>query len=301
MNKQISALLILIFSYLNLHAQTEKSVAPVKWESYKVSEREVSVALPKMPVMIKSASQCSEVIQETYAVYAEEAAYQFVVASKSKQKIPSFCTEKERFAPENLINRLEELKRSSEIYDETKLTINEREVTKLSSKNTTRWIFNDLKNGKWLELSITKREDGAPNEDRFVKSVEFGKNLTGIEIGSGASRTLGDEEKAGETKIEEKLSQNADAEKPEALMIAFKPRANYTDAARQTNVQGTVALRVTFLANGGIGSISVLSALPYGLTEQAIAAASKMVFLPQKAKGKPVNVSKQVQYSFSIY
>ena len=87
----------------------------------------------------------------------------------------------------------------------------------------------------------------------------------------------------------------------QAMRIVSKPRANYTDAARQNQVQGTVTLRVTFLPSGQIGSISPVNGLPYGLTEQAIAAARSIKFEPQMVNGSPVTVTKQVQYSFTIY
>lgn len=87
----------------------------------------------------------------------------------------------------------------------------------------------------------------------------------------------------------------------EAIRITSKPRANYTDAARQNQVQGTVTLRVTFLANGSIGSISTVSGLPNGLTEQAIAAARGIKFDPAKKGGVPYTVTKQVQYNFTLY
>lgn len=86
-----------------------------------------------------------------------------------------------------------------------------------------------------------------------------------------------------------------------AMKILAKPRANYTDAARQNQVQGTVTLRVTFLANGSIGSISPVSGLPNGLTEQAIAAARGIRFEPAKVNGVAQTVTKQVQYSFTLY
>lgn len=83
--------------------------------------------------------------------------------------------------------------------------------------------------------------------------------------------------------------------------IISKPRPGYTDAARQNQITGTVTLRVTFLANGQIGSISPVSGLPYNLTEQAIAAARQLKFEPAKKNGVPQTVTKQVQYSFTIY
>lgn len=83
--------------------------------------------------------------------------------------------------------------------------------------------------------------------------------------------------------------------------ILSKPRPGYTDAARQNNIQGTVILRVTFMANGSIGSISAIKGLPNGLTEQAIAAARRINFEPQKSNGIGQTVTKQVEYTFSIY
>lgn len=85
------------------------------------------------------------------------------------------------------------------------------------------------------------------------------------------------------------------------LRILAKTKPSYTDAARQNQVQGSVILRVTFLASGAIGSISTVKGLPYGLTEQAIAAARAMRFEPAKVNGVPQNVTRQVDFSFAIY
>ncbi len=301
MFKQISFLFILFFSSVCVFTQTEKYIAPVNWERFKASEKGVSVLFPKMPVLISNSDACNELEANTYLAYAEEVVYQFRISAKSKQKIPFFCTEKNKFSQKTFERRLEELRKTSKEFEETKLTINEKEVTKLLGKFTTYWIFNDLKNNKWLELSTTHRENIAPKEEQFINSIEFGKNPNGNEIRNGALQTLGDETKADENKSEEQSKQNAETDKTESLMIVAKPRASFTDAARQAQIQGTIMLRVTFLASGGIGSVSVITALPYGLTEQSIAAAKKIVFLPQKINGKTITVSKQVQYSFSIY
>ncbi len=87
----------------------------------------------------------------------------------------------------------------------------------------------------------------------------------------------------------------------EGVKILSKPRANYTDLARQNQVQGKVTLRVTFSANGSIGAIAVISGLGNGLTEQAIAAARGIRFEPAKRGGVPYSVTKPVEYSFTIY
>lgn len=87
----------------------------------------------------------------------------------------------------------------------------------------------------------------------------------------------------------------------QGLKIISKPRPGYTDSARTANIQGTVILRVTFLASGAIGSVSVVKGLPNGLSEQAIAAAKRINFEPAKVNGAGQTVTKQIEYSFSIY
>lgn len=83
--------------------------------------------------------------------------------------------------------------------------------------------------------------------------------------------------------------------------LLAKPKAMYTDPARQNSVQGNVTLRVQLLASGQVGSITPVSRLPYGLTEQAIAAARQIKFEPAKRDGVPVTTTVTFQYSFTIY
>lgn len=85
------------------------------------------------------------------------------------------------------------------------------------------------------------------------------------------------------------------------LKILYKQKAQYTDQARQNNVQGTVTLRVTFLASGGIGGITTIKGLPYGLTEQAISAARAMKFEPEKVNGVARTTTRPVSFTFNIY
>ncbi len=97
-----------------------------------------------------------------------------------------------------------------------------------------------------------------------------------------------------------KVAPMVDEEKPdEPLKILSFSQAKYTDAAKQNDIEGTVLLRVTFLADGTIGRVSVLSGLGYGLTEQAIAAAHRIKFIPAKKNGVPVTLTKKIEYSFN--
>jgi len=85
------------------------------------------------------------------------------------------------------------------------------------------------------------------------------------------------------------------------VKIISKPKAPYTDQARQNNVQGNVTLKITFLASGQIGGVTAVSRLPYGLTENAIAAAKQIKFEPKKINGVPQTTTMTFQYGFNIY
>lgn len=85
------------------------------------------------------------------------------------------------------------------------------------------------------------------------------------------------------------------------LRIISKPKATYTDAARTANIQGSVRLKITFLASGEIGSITPITRLPNGLTEQAIAAARQIKFEPARVNGVPVSKVVTFDYGFNIY
>ena len=87
----------------------------------------------------------------------------------------------------------------------------------------------------------------------------------------------------------------------EKIKFISKPKASYTDQARTNQIQGTVRLRVTFTASGQIGSIAPVSGLPYGLTEQAIAAARQIRFEPAKRNGVAIPTTAVVEYNFNIY
>jgi|ERR1043166_328422 TonB family protein len=85
------------------------------------------------------------------------------------------------------------------------------------------------------------------------------------------------------------------------LHLLEKPRANYTEAARQNVIIGVVILRVVFMSDGTIGTVEVAKALPFGLTEQAIVAAKRIRFEPKTNSGVPQSVVKTVEYRFDIY
>jgi hypothetical protein len=75
----------------------------------------------------------------------------------------------------------------------------------------------------------------------------------------------------------------------------------YTDEARRNGVTGVVRFRVLVGTDGTIKKGKLISGLPYGLTEQAIQALSKLKVNSAMNEGKPVEYWLAVQYKFALY
>ena len=83
--------------------------------------------------------------------------------------------------------------------------------------------------------------------------------------------------------------------------IIRKPRGQYTELARQHQVQGTVKLAIEYQADGTIGFVFPFQPLPDGLTESTVEAAKSIEFEPAKNGGKTVTVVKIQAYNYNIY
>jgi TonB family protein len=87
--------------------------------------------------------------------------------------------------------------------------------------------------------------------------------------------------------------------------ILRQPSAEYTSAARRNGFEGRVRLKIVLLANGQVGTITLVpnentvEAQKYGLVDTAIAAAKKIKFIPKRVNGVPVPIIITREYSFS--
>ena len=83
--------------------------------------------------------------------------------------------------------------------------------------------------------------------------------------------------------------------------LISKPEPVYTQKARNERIVGTVILKCVFASDATVKYILIVQALPSGLTEQAIAAAKKIKFIPATRDGKPVSMWMQLEYNFNLY
>ena len=84
------------------------------------------------------------------------------------------------------------------------------------------------------------------------------------------------------------------------VRVLKKPAPDYTSAALNAGIAGTVILRAVFSAQGTVEHILVLSYLPHGLTEASVAAARRIKFVPAMRDGKPVSMFMQLEYNFGF-
>jgi TonB family protein len=279
-----------------VEADPDEYSAPVVWTQYKIPTQNLSIAMPKLPVVRTLDDLCSQTEGADYTAYAEQAVYEFAWHAKGDKPFPKYCTSKEKFSQKQYLERIDDLRKLKSVVEtDVKILRSPGKMfrAEFESSVTTHWLRWDI--DRWLEITVTRRKNDNPGEDRFLASLSV-TDSGAVEIGAGSSRMLGDRStdvpKAAEG---EKVAQT------EGLVICSKPRPGYTDAARADNLQGTVILRVTFLKNGGIGPISIEKGLPYGLTEQGIAAAQRISFLPKRINGLPETVVRHLEYTFSIY
>lgn len=79
------------------------------------------------------------------------------------------------------------------------------------------------------------------------------------------------------------------------------PDPSYSDEARKTKYQGTIATTIVVDPTGRVRMIRVTRPLGMGLDEQAEATISTWKFDPAEKDGIPVAVQLNVEVSFHLY
>jgi TonB family protein len=291
----VACFILSAFVFAQSDSSPSGTSAPVKWERYRDSDRGISVMLPKIPTAIVTVGGCSELNTSTYHAYANGAVYTMTIASKGRIASP-FCRDVIRFSRDLLLSRIAKLYGKDPTSAEVIAAAEDGRKTDFQGDTVDIFVVPDMERNRWVEMSVNYRKGERPDEKQFVDSLEL-KSDQGIRIGSGAEATVGDIEPGPDTPAAG--SSNTPADDP--VIVVAKPKANYTDQARRNREQGVVTVRVTLLKNGSVGNIQAVRELKHGLTEQAIAAAKRIVFLPKRTNGTPVTVVKLIEYSFNIY
>jgi protein TonB len=84
--------------------------------------------------------------------------------------------------------------------------------------------------------------------------------------------------------------------------VVTEVKPEYTGAALQARIQGTVWLTAVVLTNGDVGDVTVAKSLDeeHGLDEEAVMAMRQWKFTPATKDGKAVPVELTVEMTFTL-
>jgi len=261
-----------------------------QWQRYTVKGEEFSVSLPALPAMTTdrytNLTPRYEWTMRVLGSYGSGVAYAISTFENPQgQSLEEFI---------NYIklrrSRLREWKEASDIslngFPGKQFELSEREVPGVIQ-------FFRTKNHLYL-FEAFGAFTGDPRMQEFFSSIVLGKKPDSINVQDGIGAQPDDSQDQPAPII---VGKDADRK----AMILTKPQPSYTDSARQQGTKGAVILKAVFAANGGITNIQVVSGLPNGLTEKALAAVKQIRFVPAMKNGQMVSVQLQLEYNFNIY
>lgn len=212
------------------------------------------------------------------------------------------------------------IKELTESISESKLIITGLEGTKstfLDSEGFYHTVLSVRTNKRFYIFHSVSMDQTNPDADAFIKSIRIDRFLTTKRnspskpesIMSMITRpTIGKCEKFVMIECanvirnpKERRVTDLKPDQNTPLKVLNTARPGYTGLAVLYSLEGTVRVRVTFLATGQVGSVSPVNKLPFGLTNNALKAARFIGFEPAVRDGVAVNVAKAVEFNFSIH
>lgn len=86
----------------------------------------------------------------------------------------------------------------------------------------------------------------------------------------------------------------------EAPRLLREVKADYTEEARRTNLEGDVLLEIVVRSNGSVGDVKIVEGLGAGLDQRAVQAVRQWRFSPARRLGSPVDVIVEVSVEFKL-
>lgn len=253
---------------------------PQTWKRYTVKGEEFSVILPIRPAMItvktpesvqKNRRQRQLLTTLAGIVYEVN----IFDNSEPRQSLKDFIAEQTANSTYDLTT-------------ERNLTVNGFAGKEYSSRDKVSTVQFFATEGRFFRFSANGTAADNLGVKQFFSSIRLGKDQDGIEVSEGSGHPFYVNGERIYTFRELDV-------KPR---ITEKPEPTYTEEARANNISGTVVLRVLLAKTGHVTNIRVISGLPFGLTERAIAAARNLKFVPGIKDGENVSLWLQLEYNF---
>jgi len=294
MKKQMSLLACLLLAATAAVAQTDaNNAAQTKqaelsaWKRYTVNGERFSVSLPTVPAMTTESMLIWELRKSRryreLGAYADGAVYHISVYENiTRQSLGDFVVEQSR------------RRNQWDLSTETPVTVGDVTGKQYSSSDPTQrrtaQFFST--EGRLYMFSVHGNQADDQAVKQFFSSIAFGKKAQGVEVNDGEGLPFS-------SPTCQELAQGKQVDTK--VRLVMKPEPRYTEAARQRQVVGTIILKVVFSCNGSVEEIRVVKDLPDGLTQQAIAAARKIKYIPAVKDGKFASMWMQLEYNFNLY
>jgi TonB family protein len=280
---KLSLALLTCTLILLVAVSAEAQTAPQPWKRYTVAQGDFSVELPTVPSMTTSSAFREKVNktrwQITLGVYADGLVYEVdVYENLERQSLADFIREAPAYwAPDSVEQR--------------NLLINGFAGKEQSAALTTSWFF--ATEGRLYRFNVRGGPKDDPRLKQFFSSIVLGANPDGIIVGDGPGVPFHADDPEAKLYTGKEVDQK--------IRLAIKPEPQYTEQAKQAGITGTVVLKAVFTSGGNVSNIRIVSGLPYGLTETAVAAAKNIKFFPAMKDGKNVSMWMQLEYNFNLY
>jgi len=271
-----------------LRAQTTPASDPAQWKRYTVKDEEFSVMFPVLPAMMSDTvfflpPTNKHRVERTLMTTANGVLY-FVFARenvKPQQSLADFIGEQTAMRkPETIAERAVEINGFAG-----------REVTPVDKNQHMIERFFATKKHLY-RFRVNGADETNAGVKQFLSSIMLGEKTEGIEVSDGPGAV-------DESSLDEPIYNRNEVDMK--VRITMKRPPQYSEAARQHRITGTVILKAVLSSTGQVTRIIVVSGLPDGLTERSIAAARMIEFVPAMKNGKPVSMWMDLEYSFSLY
>ena len=293
--KQISLVVCtLLLAACGVHAQTVVPSESLPWKTYTVKGEDFVVDLPTHPAMHTSGEFIARARKNTkirqLGAYADGVVYTIQIFENPVPREPLG----------EFVGRL-----SGRVWDRATsrdISLDGFAGKALSPMDRASGMaqFFSADNRLYEFAAFAVAEDD-PRVKKFFSSISLKKKKDSEEVSDGQGIPYEPVTVSGAANLSAGQELLTGKQVDRKARLAMKPEPNYTEAARQNKVTGTVVLKCVFSSTGSVTSIRTVSDLPHGLTERAIDAARKIKFIPAMKDGKFVSMWMQLEYNFNLY
>jgi TonB family protein len=264
------------------------------WQRYTVKEEDLSVLLPTVPAVNTyrftswgEFSLSRQHLRTLIGAYSQGVVY-VIEIFEVRQSLDEFLAESRRGSSADIRREVtvSGIRGTEYTLENDKV----RAVTQVFVRGSRIYVF------RAQGSRLGNPDVGIP---RFFESIKFERSSVGVVMVDGP----GIQESTDPTPVTDSkgVVVLSGKEVTTKAIVITKPEPRYTEEARQKAVTGTVVLRGVFSSYGKITNLRVISGLPHGLTENAIAAARQIRFIPAIKDGQFVSMYIQLEYNFDLY